>query len=117
MNKDQLERIVRAAGLAPELREKTLYDNELFVADGFSLPPHTAFRRFGIEKDDFKHGCYVTLWWISKGSEKLDIGRPIFFDVMHDIESLPIAARKTARINTARRDAEAFIKRRRRNMN
>lgn len=110
MDKNSIERICRTVGLVPEKRTR-VRDAEIFVADGFSTPPHSAFRRFGIEPTDFPGGCFVTLWWISKQDEQLDTGQPLFFDLFHNPEYSG-ATKKLARINTAMREADGFMKRR-----
>jgi hypothetical protein len=109
MDKNAIERICRSVGLVPEKRVR-VGDAEVFVADGRSSPPHMAYRRFGIAPDDFPGGCYVTLWWVSKG-EDLDTGQPLFFELFHNPEYSG-AAKKMARINTAVREASGFLNRR-----
>ena len=103
MHKDKVETICRNAGIRPETREK-IGDVDLFLADGFSLPPHKAYAKFGITPFEFPHGMYVTLWWVSRDVEKLDVGRPLFFDVKENS--------KYARLNAARRDARTFVENR-----
>ncbi len=110
MNKDIIEKICRNVGLKPERREQ-VRGAEIFVADGFSAPPHNDYRRFGIDPTDFPFGCYVTLWWVSKGSEELDTGQPVFFDAFHNPE-YDITTKKLARLNTAMREAKGFLERR-----
>ena len=111
IGKNKIERICRAAGMKPVSRDN-IRGVEVFIADGFSLMPHNNFRRFGIEPTDFPHGMYATLWWASKGDEKLDTGQPLFFDVMHD-PSVAIHDKQRARINAALKSAREFINRRR----
>ncbi len=109
--KDVMERICRAAGMRPEKRTRH-GDYEIFIADGFSLPPHKAYRRFGIEPEDFPMGMYCTLWWTGM-SERLDTGQPLFFDAFHD-NQYDQATRKAARINRALKEAQGFLERRKR---
>ncbi len=109
MKKQVFEEACRKAGMTPAHRTKIL-GAEVFIADGFSFDPHTRFARFGIEKTDFPLGAYATMWWVAK-DEELDIGRPLFFDFMHNPE-YDLASKKTARINTAVNEAGAFLKRR-----
>lgn len=111
LGKDKIEAICRSAGMVPVSRDRIM-NAEVFVADGFSMPPHRAFKRFGIEPDDFKNGMYCTLWWVSRGEDKLDIGRPVFFDGLHNPE-YSLADRKRARINAAKDDAKDYLKQRR----
>lgn len=91
--------------MRPETREK-LGEFDLFLADGFSLPPHRAYARFGIDPTEFPRGMYVTLWWVSRDVEKLDIGQPLFFDVKENS--------KHARLNSARLEARKFLDERKR---
>ena len=107
MDKEKVEAMCRDAGLKPEKRS-TLRGYDLLVADGFSLPPHRAFRRFGVEDGDFDSGCYVTIWWLMKGEENMAYGHPLMFDVFHDPEYDP-ASKKQMRINSAIRDAMDFL--------
>lgn len=110
LNKDKIEKMCRAAGLAPQSRRKVgAYD--LFLADGFSLAPHRPWQRFGIEPTEFAGGCYVTFWWLMKGEERLLIAGPIFFDINHNPEYIDATTRQRARINRAVKDAETFVKR------
>lgn len=105
MNKNDLERICRNAGMRPEKRE-SIGDYEVFVADGFSSIPAITMQRFGVEPGQFPNGAYVTLWWLGKGEDLL-VGLPCIFDAHHDLH-LPSDARKPARINRAMQDAEKF---------
>lgn len=109
MHKDKLEAMCRAAGLTPERRVR-VGDFDVLVADGLSRPPHQFWRRFGINADEFPGGCYATLWLVAK-DERLDIAAPIFFELLHD-PLLSSGMKKTARVNTAIREAAGFIQRR-----
>lgn len=106
MNKDRIETIFRNAGLRPEERVM-LKDYNVFLADGFSLPPHFRIRRFGVDAEDFPRGCYVTFWWAGR-DEKLHAGRPLFFDAKHNGD-YDIETRKKARLTAAIKDAEGHI--------
>lgn len=110
IGKNAIERICRAAGMQP-VKRASIQGAEVFIADGFSLPPHRAYRRFGIEADQFPKGMYATLWWVSKGDEKLDIGQPLFFQAFHDPKN-SLADKKMMRINSALKEARAFLGRR-----
>lgn len=110
MDKSKIESICRRAGMRPEKRVP-FKDYEIFVADGFSLPPHRNFQRFGVEPLDFPSGMYATLWWVSKHEDKLDTGQPIFFDAMHD-NQYDLVTKKQARINRAIKEAAGFLTRR-----
>lgn len=115
MDKSKIERICRNSGMAPAKRE-TIDGAEVFIADGFSPPPHFNFRRFGVEPSEFPFGMFVTLWWVSKGDEKLDVGQPLFFDAFHDKQYTGPDKRR-ARIATAVNEARSFLDRRRKAMN
>lgn len=112
MQKDKIETICRSAGMRPEKREQ-FQGYEVFVADGFSLPPHKAYQRFGVDPRDFPKGMYTTLWWVSKGSEKLDTGQPLFFDAFHD-RQYSAEDKKRARISVAMQTAKKFLSTRKR---
>ena len=105
--KTAIERICRAAGMAPVKRDN-IRGAEVFVADGVSMPPHMAYWRFGIEPTEFPQGMYATLWWASKGDERLDTGQPLFFDAKHN-PSLPVGSKQKARVNAALKSAREFI--------
>lgn len=111
MNKDKIEQMCRRAGLVP-IERTSIKDADIFIADGFSRPPHDSFRRFGIDATDYPAGCFVTLWWASKKDEELDIGQPLFFEPWHD-PSLMLSFRQKARVNSARSQAINFLARRR----
>lgn len=111
MKKNKIESICRRAGMKP-VRRETIDGVEVFIADGFSMMPHPYYRRFGVEPFEFPQGMYVTLWWASKGDENLDIGQPLFFDVMHNPEYAN-GSKQLARINTAIKTAREFIAARR----
>ena len=110
-SKNKIERICRDAGMLP-VQRGNIYGSEVFVADGPSMPPHLPFRRFGIGPEQFPGGMYVTLWWVSKGDEKLDTGRPLFFELLHDPEYGP-EGKQRARINAALLDAADYLESRR----
>ena len=105
--KSKIESICRQAGMRP-VRRTTVEGAEVFIADGFSLPPHRAYRRFDIGPLEFPRGMYVTLWWASKGDEKLDTGQPLFFDVFHNPEYAN-GSKQLARINAATNAARDFL--------
>ncbi len=100
MHKDKLEKSFREAGTAPMLREK-MGNYDLFIADGFSNPPHLSYQRFGIEPNEFPAGMYVTFWFLGK-DEHLHIGRPMFFHIDE--------FKLERRLNAARKDAKQALK-------
>lgn len=109
-SKNRIEFICRNAGMKPVKRD-SIEGVEIFIADGFSLAPHRAYRRFGIDEREFPRGMYATLWWASKGDEKLDIGQPLFFDVFHDPE-YSREDKQRARIAAALKEAGKFLAKR-----
>jgi hypothetical protein len=106
MNKDKIEEMARNAGLKPVSREK-LEDYDLYIADGFSLSPHTAHNKFGIQPLDFPNGMYVTMWWTAKGEDG-GYMHHLFLDAHHDPE-YSWEDKKIMRINAARDDAKKFL--------
>jgi len=106
MNKHKIEDICRRAGMSPAERGN-IDGAEVFFADGFSSPPHVNYRRFGVDADEFPFGCFVTLWWVSKGEDKLDTGQPLFFDALKSENRS-----QHARINSAMAAAKLFMSRR-----
>lgn len=112
ISKNKIESMCRNAGMLP-VKRGNIKGVEIFIADGFSPPPHIAYRRFGIEPTEFPFGMFATLWWISKGDEKLDIGQPLFFDAFHDT-GYSKEDKQRARINAAMKEARLFLDRRKR---
>lgn len=112
MNKDKLEEIFRKGGAKPVTREK-IGDYDLYIGDGFSMSPHTIYRRFGVDAEDFPRGMYVTWWWLGK-DENLDTGQPLFFDMNHDPD-YSWESKKQARVNAAKKTAREFLKLRKKN--
>ncbi len=104
ITKAKMESMCRMAGMQPVARD-TFEGHELFVADGFSAPPHHAFRRFGVEENEFLLGCYVTIFWFAKGEDKLDIGLPLIIDAAKSDNRL-----LHARINAAKKEARQLLK-------
>lgn len=106
-NKDTIERACRRAGMKP-VHRASFEGAEIFIADGFSAQPAIIFGRFGIDPGEFVGGCYATLWWVSRNEDKLDIGRPIFFELFHNPE-FANGSKQVARINKALEDARSFL--------
>lgn len=98
-----IEEACRKAGLKPVHREK-MEGFDVFIADGFSKPPHTAFHRFGIDKHDFIFGCWVTMWALARGDDHFQLAAPVFFEKNHDPE-YDDAMRERMRVNSAMQDA------------
>ena len=109
MNKETVEKFFRSIGVVPEKRER-IGDYELYIGDGVSSPPHDRHRKSGVGPDDYPGGMYVTWWWLGK-DEKLDVGQPLFNELLHNPELGP-ADKKRARINSAREAAMDHLARR-----
>lgn len=110
MQKHAVERMCRNAGMLPVSRTN-IDGAEVFVADGFAAHPAITFRRFGISDGEFPGGCYATLWWVSRQEDKLDIGQPLFFELLHNPE-YGNGGKKLARVNAAVNAAKEFLDRR-----
>lgn len=108
MDKSKIERICGQAGMRAETREH-YHDHDIFIADGLSMKPHAAYRKFGLSATD--DPMYVTLWWVSRKEDQLDTGQPLFFKLDHNKE-YDILTAKRARINRALLEARGFIDRR-----
>jgi hypothetical protein len=105
VTKADMERICRAAAMPPVWRETLEDGREIFIADGFTLPPHWMHRHFGIGPTSFPYGAYATMWWAAKGEDELAVGAPLYFDVGHD-PSIPRSSKQRARINAAVKHAK-----------
>lgn len=112
LNKQDIERICRNGCMEPVKRGK-IEGAELFIADGVSMPPHLAHRRFGIGPEQFPGGMHVTLWWLARGEDKLDVGSFLYFELFHD-PMLSREGKRRARINAATQDARQFLAQRKR---
>lgn len=111
LTKQDIERICRNGSMEPVKRGK-IGSAEVFIADGVSAPPHLAHRRFGIGPEQFPGGMYVTMWWLARGEDKLDVGSFIYFELLHD-PMLSKSGKRRARINAAMKDANDFLASRR----
>lgn len=110
ITKADMERICRHAAMPPVHRETLDDGREIFIADGFSMPPHRMHRHFGIGPTAFPYGAYATMWWAAKGEDQLLVGAPLYFDIGHD-PSIPRESKQRARINAAIKDAKDHFKR------
>lgn len=110
LGKEKIEKMCREAGMKP-VERSNFKGYELFVADGFSAPPHWKFRHFGVGPQAYPLGAYFTLWWVSKGEEKLDAGAMIHCDALHDPGHTKEHKQKL-RINTAIKEATDFLEKR-----
>ncbi len=108
-----IERCCRMAGMTPEKRV-TNAGHDIFIADGF-CDGANVYRwvwRMGVNEGEFPNGCYCTIWWVAKGEDDFQIGVPLFFDAFHDPQfGTDAAMRKRARINTALKEADGWLKR------
>ena len=107
LGKTKIERMCRAAGVVPCDR-RTVNGREVFIADGFSATPEVTFQKFDVERADFPLGCYATFWWIFESDEKMSLGRPLFFDFLHD-PGHSAESKKKMRIAAAVKDAETTL--------
>ena len=107
LSKQDIERMCRNGCMEPVKRGK-FQGAEIFIADGMSAPPHLAHRRFGIGPEQFPGGMYVTMWWLARGEDKLDVGSFLYFELLHD-PMLSKSGKQRARINSAMQDAKAFL--------
>lgn len=108
LTKASVEKMLANAGAAPADRRRFM-GTDVLLSDGF-VSDAEKLRRFGASKTEFPLGCFCTMWWIAEG-ERIEIGRPLLFDWMHDPQ-YDDASRKKARINRAFDDAKRFIEQR-----
>lgn len=108
ITKADMERICRAAAMPPVWRDTLEDGREIFVADGFSMPPHRMHRHFGIGPDQFPYGAYATMWWASRGEDDLFVGAPLYFEAGHD-PKYSAADKKRMRINAALKHAKDLL--------
>lgn len=108
ISRQKAEEMTKNAGLKP-VKKTVLRDFDLLISDGFSLPPHRNFKKFGLGPEHFNQGCYVTMWWLMKGDEKMLAGNSLFFDVFHDPE-YDRESKQQMRVNSAIQDADTFLK-------
>ena len=104
--REDMERLMAKAQLRPELREN-YRGYTLYIGDGFSEKPEFHFKKFGVDKEDFDHGAYCTMWLIGEG-ENIRLGSGMLFDKHHDVW-LTDEARKQARIRSAIQDAVRHV--------
>lgn len=107
-DKEKIESMCRKAGMKP-FERRQLRDYDLLISDGFSMPPHYTYQRFGVDPDDFPNGCYVTFWWLMKGEDNMFAAHPLFCDIYHDME-YDKETKHRMRLNSAVEDAENFLK-------
>lgn len=110
LSKETVEGMCDRAGLKPERREG-INGYDVFVCDGFSAEPARTFKRFGVERGEFSFGAYCTIWWVARGEEFFEVGMPMLYQAFHNPE-YDKPTKKLARINTALKEAQGFIKRR-----
>lgn len=116
LTKRDMERICRTGGLQPVARTR-MQGREVFVADGESKPPHTAYRRFGIGPEQFPRGMFVTMWWSARGEEGLNCGSFLFCEPDHD-PLYSAQGKQELRIKAAVKDAHfALVAQRKKAMN
>lgn len=111
LNKAGVEKMCAAAQMTPALRMKMFKGFELFVADGFSPKPEYTYKRFGVEDGDFPNGAYCTIWFLARGEDFFEYGRPMLFDYNHD-PWMTLDEKRRARVNKAKEDATVSLQRR-----
>lgn len=112
LTKDSVERMFSKGGVHPEKRT-TYRGFDVFIADGFAANPAVAFKRFGVEPGEFSFGAYCTCWFVAKGEDFFEIGRPMIFDAFHDPD-LDTQSKKLARVNRAWDEVKTFLDKRKR---
>ena len=110
LNKKNVERMCREAGLFSARRE-VIKGYDVFVSDGFSAKPSVTFKRFGVDPGDFSWGAWCTIWWVARGDDHFEVGRPMLFDAFHNSD-YDFHTKRQARINSALLDARDFIMKR-----
>jgi hypothetical protein len=107
ISREKVEKMTKKAGLTP-VKKMAFRDFDILISDGFSLPPHRNFKKFGLGPQHFNQGCYVTMWWLMKGEEQMFAANSLFFDVFHDPE-YDKETKKQMRANSAFEDAKSFL--------
>lgn len=110
LNRRNVERMLADAGMRPE-KKMTLGDRELYIADGFAAPAFPKLARFGVTRGEYPFGAYCTIWFLAKGEDFFEVGRPMLFDAFHD-PNIPHSSKQDARINTAIKNATDISQRR-----
>ena len=96
MDHQTFEEICRKSNMRP-VHKEVRSDCTIYIADGFRTD----------KPDEYPAGYFRTVWCTARG--EMDIARPLEFDAMHDVESLPLRDRERARINAAIKDAIVFV--------
>lgn len=95
--KERLERFLDDTPIKPILRTK-INGLEVYVADGFITPD--MYRgcdiKFGVSPDRSEHpdGCFATVWH----SEGNGLSGVAYYKKLHDVQTLPLNERLTARV-------------------
>lgn len=99
MTHQRWEQIVRADKMVPAAK-KQRGDILIYVAASNDLRTD--------RQEEFPSGYYKAIWAVGDANA-LEIAQPMEFDALHDVESLPVASRHTARVNRAVAEADKFI--------
>lgn len=115
LTRSKLEEMVRAAGMAPEIKME-VPEGKVYVADGFAAQPGLTHWRLyrgqpALFDKEFPMGAYCTMWWLADNEDNVRGGTPLFFDALHDVEKgWDAETKKRARLNTAVAEAKGFLK-------
>lgn len=82
MDKDTVEDKFRRMGAVPITRD-VIGEYNLYIADGYSAPPHLNMQKLGIKPDEFPFGMQVVPYFLGKG-EKLYFGSVNFYSSATD---------------------------------
>lgn len=107
IGKSKIERMCRAAGVVP-VKRATIARREVFIADGFSAMPHVTFQKFDVDWSGFAFGAFATFWWVFENDDKMSLGRPLFFDAMHD-PGYSADSKRDMRVRAALADAQEIL--------
>lgn len=67
--------------MRPE-RRAHIGGKDVFIADGFSTPPHINFHLFGLGPDEFPFGCFLTVWFSAGEKSEIEQGAHLAFDAI-----------------------------------
>lgn len=112
LNRAAVERAIEGAQMRPVSKQR-VGDYEVYIADGYSAQPHLTYKRFGAEPGEFSFGAYCTIWFVARDEDFFEVGAPALYEAFHNPE-LETGAKQMSRVNTAMKDARAFIKNRKR---
>lgn len=108
MLKDEL--IKRFEGKAFQTDRRSTPYGDILVAERFVATEdmHTVGDPT-VTEDEFPNGVYQQ-WWVVCRGENVDGYGTMYYDALHDLESMALHERKTARDNSAVELAQRFIR-------